>query len=386
MTKTAAERDLSLDVLKGIGCLMMIVAHSALSLHGYQPFAFYAGLAPALFFAVSGVTAGFQAERYEPRGVLFSYLFLFLIGFSFNRITDPGFLEEINFDLLQMIAVGAAIVYLLETWRRPSVWLYLLFACAAYTLKFLVLALLQERVIYGISGILVPPGIFPVFPWLFLFFLGMFAYRNRNGFNLLLALITGGLLFLLPALNVNLDLENKWNMSLGYFLLACTVLLMIFFIVRAIPVFRQRRGMGWILFLGTNSLLFLYVHFPLILYLKEHNIQRKVLLINQHPYLFWLLVLGLTMLIMLTVNWIAKVKIISSPFRSLPTWIVLSFLVFIVGFGIQNEAWVYWIEIGLGILFALYFPLLVRLLKKSYPSAPAAESQRMPSLSQVENK
>lgn len=77
MSQTTPKRDIGLDILKGIGCLLMIVAHSNLSLRGYKPFAFHGGFAPALFFAVSGVTAGFQAARYAPRGVLLSYLFCF---------------------------------------------------------------------------------------------------------------------------------------------------------------------------------------------------------------------------------------------------------------------------------------------------------------------
>lgn len=364
-------RDLRLDILKGLGCLLMIVAHSALSLRGYQPYAFYAGLAPAFFFAVSGVTASLQAARYKPRGVLLSYLFLFLLGFSFNRITDPGFLEEINFDLLQMIAIGSGLVYLLEHRLRIGAWIYFVLALAAFSIKFLILGILQERIIYGISGILVPPGIFPVLPWLFLFFLGVFAYRTRNVFNLLFALFAGGLFFMLPRLGINLDLENKWNMSVGYFLMACTVVLAVFFLVRAIPIFQQHTGMQLFLFLGTNSLLFLFVHFPLILYLKDHNVQRKVLTINQHPYLFWLLVLGLTLIIMLAFTWISRIKITTIPFRYLATWVSLTASVFLAGFIIKNETWVYWIEISLGILFALYYPQLVRLLKKTKTAAAA---------------
>ncbi len=358
------ERDLKLDMLKGFGCLMMVVAHSSLSLHGYGPYAFYAGLAPALFFAVSGVTAGIQATRYQPRGVLLSYLFLFLVGFSFNRITDAGFLEEINFDLLQMIAIGAAVVFLFEYHQRITAWVYFFSAIAVFAIKFFFLALLQDTIIYGISGIILPPGIFPVFPWLFLFFLGMFAYRIRNFWNILLGGFGMGLFFLLPRLGYELDLENKWNMSIGYFTLAFSIVLLFFFVVRLITAFQQRKGMGLLLFLGTSSLLFLYVHFPIILYLKEHNVQRKTLLINQNPYLFWLLVLGLTLPTMFLLIRLAGIKYLSVPFRSISTWISLTALVFLVGFLIKNETVVYWIEIGLGVIFALYYPLLIRLLKQ----------------------
>ena len=49
-----ASRDVTLDILKGIGCLFMIVAHSSLNFGGYERFKFWYGLAPVLFFFRSG--------------------------------------------------------------------------------------------------------------------------------------------------------------------------------------------------------------------------------------------------------------------------------------------------------------------------------------------
>ncbi|OQX63887.1 MAG: hypothetical protein B5M51_04505 [Anaerolinea sp. 4484_236] len=365
------KRDLVLDVLKGLGCLLMVVAHSNLGLRGYKPYAFYAGLAPVLFYAVSGVTASFQATKYRPRSVLLTYAFLFLLGFSYNRITDAGFLEEINFDIVQIIAVGACIVYLLEYYFKPSSWVYLLLSGLTFALKFPISALTGGKIVFGVTGIIVTPGLFPIFPWLFLFFLGVFAYRTKNLYNLFFALVAAGLYYLLPMWGIDLDVENKWDMSVGYFLLSCILVFASFFLVRAIPFFHQRVGMGLPIFLGRNSLLFLYIHFPLVLYLKSQKIHHKELVINRNPYLFWVLILTLTVLLMLIILWGAKWKWVSNPFDYLIAWIILIILVFAVGLFVPNVEFVYWIEIGLGIIFAVFYPSLTRLLKKPIDSLVA---------------
>jgi hypothetical protein len=364
--KQDSQRDPSIDILKGIGCLVMIVAHSSLNFGGYDRFKFWGGLAPALFFAATGVTAAFQAQKYKPRGVLLTYAFLFLLGFSFNRITDPGFLEEIEFDIIQTIAIGSSVIYLLEYYFRPRTWVYLLLGFLAFGLKFILQKLLAGIAIVGVTNALIPPGIFPIFPWLFLFFFGLFAFRINNYVNAGLAAGFGAVLFILQKINFPIDLENKWDMSLGYFL-ACGILVFsTFFVLRFIfsrwgKIFRYE---GLLTFLGKNSLLFLYVHFPIILYLKEIHIQRKVQLIFQHPYLFWLLALGLTMAVMLVLIWLAKWKFSAQIFDHLTVWIVMTALVFAVGIFIFTESFTYSIEIGLGILTALFYPKLANIFKQ----------------------
>lgn len=361
-----SQRDNSIDILKGIGCLLMIIAHSSLNFGGYDRFKFWGGLAPILFFSAAGVTASFQAKKYQPRGVLWTYAFLFLLGFSFNRITDPGFLQELEFDIIQMIVIGSSAIYLLEYYLHPQTWVYLIFGFLAFGLKFILQKLLAGIVIVGLTNALVPPGIFPIFPWLFLFFFGLFAYRINNKVNLYLA---GGFsltLLVLFKANFPLDIHNKWDMSIGYFLVCSILLFCTFFTLR----FINERGKtferkGLLSFLGKNSLLFLFVHFPIILYLKENQIHRKVLLIFQHPYLFWLLILGLTLAVMFVLIWIAKWKVSAQIFDHLAVWVAMTALIFIAGIFIHSESFTYSIEIGLGILTALYYSKLGNIFKQS---------------------
>ncbi len=119
-----------------------------------------------------------------------------------------------------------------------------------------------------------------------------------------------------------------------------------------------------LIFLGKNSLLFLYVHFPIILYLKEMRIQRAVKLIFKNPYLFWLLALALTLAAMFVLIWLAKWKIAAQIFDHLPVWVVMTILVFAVGIFISAENLTYSIEIALGILTALFYPKLGNIFKQ----------------------
>jgi uncharacterized membrane protein len=364
-----SRHDTTIDIIKGIGCLVMIMAHSSLNFGGYERFKFWGGLAPVLFFSATGVTAAFQAQKYKPRGVLLTYLFLFLLGFSFNRITDPGFLKEIEFDIIQTVAMGSMVVYLLEYYFRPPTWIYFGLGLAAFGLKFILRKLLIGISIVGVTNALVPPGIFPLLPWLALFLLGLFAYRVKNLVNAGLAAGFGITLFLLQRTGFPLDIENKWDMSLGYFLVCLILIFSTFFVFRLAAAWtRQLKREGPLAFLGKNSLLFLYVHFPIILYLKEIRVQREVRMIFRNPYLFWLLALALTLIIMLVLLQIPKWKFGARLFDHLPVWILMIALVFGIGLVVSTQSYVYAAEIGLGLLTALFYPHLRNIFKQNQDS------------------
>ncbi|MDV2991731.1 MAG: hypothetical protein N4J56_001385 [Chroococcidiopsis sp. SAG 2025] len=58
------QRDSSLDVIEGLACIMMILAHATLGSQEstlVKNLAFFGGFAPTLFYAVSDVTNMFQA-------------------------------------------------------------------------------------------------------------------------------------------------------------------------------------------------------------------------------------------------------------------------------------------------------------------------------------
>lgn len=359
-----SQRSIALDVLKGIGCVMMIIPHTGLNIHGYERFRIWGILAPVLFYAVSGITASLQAQKYPPRSFFLTYAFLFLLGFSFNRLTDPGFLNEIEFDILQFVAVGSCIIYLLERYVRPSNWAYFILGFASAAAKPLIQMALNGATFPGLN-LIVPPGIFPIFPWMFLFFLGIFVWRADNRLNLGLGLAFTLALTGLWLSGYPLDIQNKEDMSLAVFLLCCAMLFLSFFFARALPkLFNNERLMSPLSFLGRNSLLYLYVHFPLILLIKHFRIVHRVEFMNTHPYLIWALALALTYLVMFALLPISRLKWPGRVFDFIPTWIVMSALVFGAAFFIRNVNLVLLAEVLLGLVIALFFPRLSAALKQ----------------------
>lgn len=359
-----SQRNIALDVLKGIGCVMMVIPHTGLNIHGYERFRIWGILAPVLFYAVSGITASFQARKYTPRSFFLTYAFLFLLGFSFNRITDPGFLNEIEFDIIQIVVVGSGIIYLLERYIRPSKWVYLVLGFASAAAKPLIQAALNGATFPGVN-LIVPPGIFPIFPWMFLFFLGLFCWRADNRFNLGLGLFFTAALVALWLSGYPLDIQNKEDMSLAVFLLCCAMLFLSFFFARALPaLFNNERLMSPLSFLGRNSLLYLYVHFPVILLLKHYRVVHRVEFIYTHPYLIWALALALTYLVMIALLPLGRVKLLARLFDFIPTWIVMVALVFGAGLLIRNPWLVLLAEVLLGLVFALFFQRLSTALKQ----------------------
>lgn len=364
-----SQRSITLDVLKGIGCVMMIIPHMGLTVHNYERYRIWGILAPVLFYAVSGLTASIQEKKYTLRSFLLTYVFLFLLGFSFNRITDPGFLNEIEFDIIQFVAVGSLIIFLLERYARPSQWVYFALGFASAAAKPLIQIALAGRTFPGIN-LIVPPGIFPIFPWIFLFFLGLFAWRADNRFNLGFGLFFTAALIGLWLSGFLLDIQNKEDMSFSVFLLCCAMLFLSFFIARALPaLFNNARLMSPLTFLGRNSLLYLYVHFPLILIIKFTRIVHRVDFLYTHPYLVWGIALVLTYLFMFLLRPIASIKPLTWLFDQIPTWLVMIALVFGVGLFVRNLGLQLVLEIALGIITALFFARLSGALKQRMATA-----------------
>jgi hypothetical protein len=359
-----SQRSLTLDVLKGIGCVMMVIPHLGLTVHNYERYRIWGILAPVLFYAVSGITASIQERKYTLRSFLLTYASLFLLGFSFNRITDPGFLNEIEFDIIQFVAVGSLIIFLLERYVRPSHWIYLVLGFASAAAKPLIQMALGGATFPG-ANLIVPPGIFPLFPWMSLFFLGLFAWRADNRLNLGFGLFFTAALIGLWLSGYNLDIQNKEDMSLSVFLLCCSMLFLSFYLARALPkLFENERLMLPLSFLGRNSLLYLYVHFPLILLIKHFRIVHRVEFLYTHPYLMWGIALAAAYLGMLILLPLAKIKPLARLFDFIPTWIVMVALVFGVGIFVRNFNLELVLEIALGLITALFFARLSAALKQ----------------------
>ncbi len=351
------KRDLGLDVLKGVGCALMVVAHSKLKMWDYENYIFWGNLAPALFFSTAGVTASFQAKK-PPREILFLYGFIFLLGFSYSGFLDPAFLSRFQFEIIQTIALGVLTIYFIEYYFRPPPWAYLLLGALSFGLDKLIYPLGFEV----LEGILIAPGLFPLLPWLSLFFFGVAAYRARNIYNLFLFLAFGLLYYSLFGLHIPDANGSKWQFLLDFFLASSAFLFLAFFLMRSIPALRHPRLNQLTIFWGMNSLLFLYVHYALIKFFRLFEIQRNVEVIWNHPWLFWVLVLIASTLIMLAATFASRW--FEFLFRYLVVWAAMVVLIFAAPFVIPKPSYVSYFLLLPGIAFAVFYPRLGKVLKQ----------------------
>ncbi len=159
-------------------------------------------------------------------------------------------------------------------------------------------------------------------------------------------------------------------MSLSVFLLSCAMLFLSFFAARALPaLFNNERLMRPLTFFGQNSLLYLYVNFPIILLLKRLRIIHHVKFIDAHPYLMWVLAIALTYLVMFILLPFEKIKWLDWLFDQIPTWVVMIALVFGVGLYIRNQNLVYVLEVFLGLVTSLFYTRLAGRLKERIPAS-----------------
>ena len=367
---SASRRDVTLDVLKGLGCLLMVLAHSRVVLKVDDVFTYIGGLAPILFYTVTGVTATFQAAKYTFRSIFWPYLFLLLIGYSFNALNYYNFLHDMDYNIVQTIAFSAVVVYLLERFAHPRLWVYLLLVALTFAIKSLVLWYPPTREVPFLTGTILPLGYFPIIPWIALFFLGVFAYRVANSYNLALALALTVTYFALQFAGVDLQPLDKWGVSLGYFLVCCISTLAVFYLVRQIAWFQSESGKGLVLFWGRNSLLFLYIHVALINTAAYFKWFKRVDWLPSVPYVFWIGVLIVTTLLIWGLLRVVKIDLPARPFDSLPIWIGMAVLTFAVPVLAERVEWIFAAEITLGILLSLYYSNLSTIFKHRH-DAPA---------------
>jgi fucose 4-O-acetylase-like acetyltransferase len=354
---TTQQRDLGLDVLKGIGCALMVVAHSKLKMWNYEEYIFWGNLAPALFFSVSGVTASFQARK-PLREMLLLYGMIFLLGFSYSGFLAPDFLGNFQFEIIQTIALGVLTIYFVEYWFSPSVWVYGVLGLVAFGLDKLLYPLGFEF----LEGILIAPGLFPLLPWLSMFFFGVFAYRIKNYHNLLLFLAFAGVYYFLFGAVVPDVNESKWQFLPEFFIASAGTLFLAFFLIRSFSLLRHPT-LNWLtIFWGANSLLFLYIHYAFIKLFRLFEFQRNIEVIWNNPWLFWVLVLAFTTFAILIITWLTRW--FEFVFSHLLVWGILLVLIFIAPFIISKPSYVGYFELLLGVVFAAFYPTLSKILKQ----------------------
>lgn len=361
---TGSGRDHTLDLLKGVACVLMLLAHTHLQIDlPSKAVTFFGNFTPVLFFAVSGITANFQARRYPVAGILSTYVMIFTLGLSFAAMVSGNFWASFNMDILQIIAVGVLTLYLVQRYLRPGYWFHLGAAVAVFACK-LATDLLPGDLWWMayMQNIVLEPGNFVVIPWLFPFFLGMFCHIAPNRYNLWLAVTALLGMMMMQAAGVSLGIDNRWDMSTGYFLFSLLLTSSAFYVARRLPQAIIPRAFAWLLWLGKNSLLFLYVHMGVIWVVREYTLGIW------DSYLVWPVVTLSSIALMWALPPMLKAMRVPALMTHLPVWVGLTALILVAPLVLPAGAPLVLTEFALGLVFSLYYVSLTQALKNlSWP-------------------
>ena len=369
------QRDYSLDYLRGLGCICMVVGHfrvldkQDLLASNIQ---LVASMSTLFFFIPAAINARLQVERHDWRILLKSYLMLALAGFSFNGVLHGNFYEFFTFELFQIIAVGAIAVVLFEHFIKSKNLHYLLIAIVLYGIKISVEWLWPDFHGWGILSVhpdyvphaqlaigekAVYPG-FPVLMWLFLFFWGGYVYTLSKNANLIIALSLSALAVVAHNFDLGIDFDwtNKWQMTPGYLIYA-----MILFCVsvKLVSLFPQRPNklFNFLIFAGQNSLIFFFIH-GVGLFVAANTAQwgQYVAWGSGFVVSYWCLI------------GVVKLKPINI-FRRLTPWLLLVILVLALPLLIYiDESLKIWVIVAegiLGLIFCKHFSFFSRSLKQT---------------------
>lgn len=340
------ERDYTLDLLKTLGCLLMVFAHShAVTNNWFTHYVVFSGtFAPVLFFGVCGVTSVFQL-RSRPWPVLATfYALFFLLGLSFIGIKGVNFWREPQCEIFQGIALGVvATALLVRLLGEKSGFLF--------PLPFLLYVLCKKAVVTTpvTAGFLFPPGLFPLFPWLSFFLWGVFCYWfRRMGF--LLALSAAGIyLSLVVAGKGHCE---KWEMNAGYFLLGLALYGLLFGLCSI-----RWRVPQWLIYTGKHSLLFFYTHYLVLFLWRAAGLPLL-------PLLVWPATLAGAVAFCLLLTAVNQLIVSPRLVYPRPAAIFWGLLIGIILFAptMVPPAALPWVSYGCGFLFALNYRALNKLV------------------------
>jgi len=352
-------RDHSLDLLKGIACVLMLLAHTQLQIDLLsKAMTFLGSFAPVLFFAVSGITADFQARKYPVTGIMATYVMIFLLGLSFAAMVAGNFWVSFNMDILQIIAVGVLVLYLVQRYLKPSPWFHLCAAVTVFAIKLATDALPRDAWWMGyLDNVLLEPGNFVIIPWLFPFFLGMFCQFALNRHNLWLACGAVLGLGLTWASGMPLGIDNRWDMSIGYFLFSVLLTASAFYIARRIPQDFIALALSWLLWLGKNSLLFLYIHMGSIWVVRTYTQDIW------ETYLIWPVIAVMSIILMWTLPMLLGRLHVPEMMKRFRGWLGLLTLILVAPLVLPGGASLVLTELALGLIFALYYASMTKILK-----------------------
>lgn len=324
------QRDHSLDLIKGLACLLMIFAHTPYTGKFSNEAFFIGGLAPIFFASVAGITTYFQRNK-DLKEQLFYYVMFFLLAFSLNGSVGQNIYSKPQVTILHMIALGSILTLaVLNTFGMSKINL-IIFSLASYAIHLFNLKTHFLNVLTRFVVVMPPANDFSIFPWIIFFFFGILVYITKNLKTRLLYWVAITLLFVAEYFTINQPF-NKWEMSVSYLLLSFGLFAVSF------DLFKHFRS-TILEYFGEHSLLFYYASWFCIFFF---NIVGKSFMNNP---LIWIIIafstwLGMKILQLINqrISWIAQNKW---------TWIVQLVIIFLLPlFGLNRICSLVYYAIG----------------------------------------
>ena len=281
-TKSPSRRIVEIDITKGMAGFLMVLSHIAG--RGLLPFGTFGA---ALFFFCSGMnTILFINKVKGKRWVHFYHIFfvtlLFFGGYTQIKIAHPQ-KTSLFPEFLQLSALAILFVFLLaKLFKNPLHTGYL------FPIPFLIHLCYQAgwmsffNIIGSWKYFLVGPGGFSLFPWAGYFLYGTLLLHIRDKKNgplsmILFTGILGGITIFLLRIPI-----NKSHMTLSYIFLSLFAASCLFFFFKLTWLRVRDKGnfiktiQSHLAVAGRNSLMFVYVHYFAIHYLKLGRISLEM--------------------------------------------------------------------------------------------------------------
>ncbi len=244
-------RDSAVDVIKGIGCLLMVAAH--VSFTG-APWLDDATMGAVLFFASTGMNLVGVVERRpgDEKRLAWNAIFLIFAGFANNYVQGTmGSCDVFQIAGMSMLAMLVLRRILPRCWT----WLFLL----PFLLLFANEQLHWKTSSGGLASFFLAPGLFPLLPWLSFYLLGAHLRRYQNirlGWAIGAGSLAGvGIICLFRPFRF-----DKWWMSPDYFLLGCAAASWWWASLRRWLTASWSARLIEIRYWGANSLVFYILH------------------------------------------------------------------------------------------------------------------------------
>jgi hypothetical protein len=260
------DRDESLDWLKGVACIFMVLTHAVSGLEGEISgyINLICGLAAGIFAGVTGVTCYYQSKSNRPTSmVLISYVWLFILGFTLTGIQNWRLIElnQLPFmfaNIVQFLFLGSAVFIVLHR-KQMSIRLALLFGILIFCVHTLSLKINFEFFPFGSYLFYSGKPSFSLLPWIGFMFIGYVLYKilyKNMQYNKIITSISTIIFVGLLATN-GVNAFHKYDMNFAYMALNLSFMVICFSICRVITS-------KIVIALGKESLLFLYVHLVII--------------------------------------------------------------------------------------------------------------------------